>query len=347
MYATIIYISSIAARQFNLNFYAEASLTGLFAHVLYGVYDINGPPNLWWTWHDADPAISVRQQNAPIGSSMWILTYISVHQFLMRCVELPIQDTHIRHIIYLMSSFMKNRFPFLFKLVFDTFDLGGKAIFLARFQQFFSSTSWIVRIATLGLVCTPVFMAIMGIFQILSFDKIGIPGKRTYRFALACFVATVAIGVKHAADSDSLLETKLKSNSLMNRILLFAVFVFYLINMAINAISDSTKHMSTGCHQPYGASKTAVDIMLYEREDHLDDRGPCKYSSADYSFANPKEDGNLDPVTGIKIIYPKRNGPDSEWYTIKGAPRADWEGDSNLLHLMSAIGLLSYTLALG
>jgi hypothetical protein len=47
-------------RQFNLPYVSEATLTGLLAHVLYGVYDINGPPNLWWTWHDGDPSISKR-----------------------------------------------------------------------------------------------------------------------------------------------------------------------------------------------------------------------------------------------------------------------------------------------
>lgn len=36
MYATIIYLSTTAARQFNLPYISEATLTGLLAHVLYG-----------------------------------------------------------------------------------------------------------------------------------------------------------------------------------------------------------------------------------------------------------------------------------------------------------------------
>ena len=61
---------------------AQACLAGLLSHVFYGVYDVNGPKYLWWTWHDGDPSIRERQGNAPLGSSLWILTYCGLQSFL-------------------------------------------------------------------------------------------------------------------------------------------------------------------------------------------------------------------------------------------------------------------------
>ena len=86
MYASVMYYAPVAAslfsRSMGLNPYAQACLTGLLCHLYYGVYDINGPRYLWWTWHDGDPAISERNCNAPYGSSMWILTYCGLQSFL-------------------------------------------------------------------------------------------------------------------------------------------------------------------------------------------------------------------------------------------------------------------------
>merc|ERR1712216_286754 len=65
-----------------LNPIGQSCLTGLLAHCYYGVYDVNGPRYLWWTWHDGDPAISERQKNAPLGSSLWILTYCGLQSLL-------------------------------------------------------------------------------------------------------------------------------------------------------------------------------------------------------------------------------------------------------------------------
>lgn len=49
-----------------------------------GAYDICGATFLWWTWHTTDQAISNRLFGAPIGSTMWILTYCGLQCYLMR-----------------------------------------------------------------------------------------------------------------------------------------------------------------------------------------------------------------------------------------------------------------------
>ena len=42
------------------------------------------PRFLWWTWHDSDAAIYERLGGAPVGSTMWILTYTSLFNLLFR-----------------------------------------------------------------------------------------------------------------------------------------------------------------------------------------------------------------------------------------------------------------------
>lgn len=345
MYATIVYISSVAARQFNLPYVSEATLTGLFAHVLYGVYDINGPPNLWWTWHDGDPAISKRQQNAPIGSSMWILTYISLHQLLLRFTEYPRQDTQVVRLLTDALEKILARLPASFKNLAERLNVKHHLHKIEALQRLLNKAPWAGRIGWAGLVCTPLFMALMGVFQIVSLDTLGIPGQRTYKLTLASFIAITLAGFKRANDTGALQLPKLKATASANKKLLAVVAAFYAVNVAINFKSDSTKHVSTGCHQKYGDSEKAIDIMFYEREDNLNDKGACEHSKDDYAFIKKRDHGRIDPSGKAKIIYPQKEGFTSEWYTVRGKPRKDWEGDSRLLLKMTAIGMIGYTAA--
>ena len=85
MYVVMIYYSNTAARRFGFaSPLAEAMMTGLLMSLLYGVYDLNGPRFLWWTWHDSDAAIYERLGRAPVGSTMWILTYSCLCNLLFR-----------------------------------------------------------------------------------------------------------------------------------------------------------------------------------------------------------------------------------------------------------------------
>mmetsp|Transcript_1440 Transcript_1440/g.1611 ORF Transcript_1440/g.1611 Transcript_1440/m.1611 type:complete len:467 (+) Transcript_1440:92-1492(+) len=351
MYAVIIYISTTAARQFNLPYVSEAALTGLLAHVLYGVYDINGPPNLWWTWHDGDPSISKRQHNAPLGSSMWILTYISLHSLLLRWTE----NSYAR-----LSSDLKK---FLGKVLSVLPSFAGKISeklklipLLDKLQdlQYFLNRGahnyghflgWAFRIGFSGLVCTPMFMSLMGVFQIFSLDTVGIPGSRTYKLTLLTYLALTLRGFLKAHRSGALRLPKQKRTLAANKQLLYSTLFFYLVNLGIGLWSDSTKHTSTGVHQKYSERSSIVkDIMGFRREDNIYGDGPREFSTNDYKLPNPEQDRSPDP-SGAPIIYPKNTGLDSEWYTVMGKPRHDKAGDNKLLATFTLIGTIAYSAA--
>mmetsp|Transcript_1443 Transcript_1443/g.2029 ORF Transcript_1443/g.2029 Transcript_1443/m.2029 type:complete len:377 (+) Transcript_1443:328-1458(+) len=334
MYATIIYLSSTAARQFNLPYLSEATLTGLLAHVLYGVYDINGPPFLWWTWHDGDPAISQRQQNAPLGSSMWILTYISIHQLLLRFCEFPPCDSGVSHILRNVLKRLPSRYS---KLVPNQ-KLSWIIDLLERLQLLMNRSPWAVRIAFSGLVCTPMFMSLMGVFQILSLDKIGVPGRRTYFLTLLVYMVITANGFRRASASGALQLPKLKNTAKWNKLLLVVTLVFYAVNFGIAKYGDSTTHVSTGCHQRFNSkSKIVKDVMGFDREEYIGKEGPTGFSKNDYNI--PKVNGQRDSA-GRRIVEPSDLSP--EWYTVLGKRRRDYSGDIKLLSFMATIGAIGY-----
>ena len=59
------------------------ALTGLAASLFYAPYDIVGAKFLWWTWHDSDPRIANRILGAPIGGTMWVLTFTAAFAWLV------------------------------------------------------------------------------------------------------------------------------------------------------------------------------------------------------------------------------------------------------------------------
>jgi hypothetical protein len=83
VYTCFLYVPTVSAWRANLAPRARAAVTGLAASVFYAPYDIVGAKFLWWTWHDGDPEIANRILGAPIGSTMFIITFGAAFSFLL------------------------------------------------------------------------------------------------------------------------------------------------------------------------------------------------------------------------------------------------------------------------
>ncbi len=86
VYICFMYYPTVAVWRLGLPRLSAAALTGLLAEVFYGPYDIVGAKFLWWTWHDTDLVIVNRILGAPIGSSMWVITFVGVFSLLLSTV---------------------------------------------------------------------------------------------------------------------------------------------------------------------------------------------------------------------------------------------------------------------
>jgi len=320
MYATILYCSTTAARRFGLPYAPEAALCGLMAHLMYHTYDINGPRFLWWTWHDADPAIEKRQLNAPVGSSMWILTYCALHAAVNRWVNdpsaVPIQP-FVKEIIAKVEAFLKQM---LGEWTSKVLELAEKtAGRVDNLHDVLVKSSDLLKIVFCGSVCTPLFVMAMGPFQIFSLDVLGVPGKRTYRLAVLFYLAVIARAIKLKQSAGPTRVPLAVQEA--NLTLLKAVAAFYAVQCAVSVLGKPEQHLSTGCHQKSGALgvKVAKDIMGYDREEHVSDtQGPTMHSRNDYAFPDAKLDGTYDRA-GKKIILADGSDPvKCEWYTVVG-----------------------------
>lgn len=83
VYVTFMYIPTVAVWRLGLRPLAQAALTGIAAVFLYAPYDIIGAKFLWWTWHDSDAAIAERILGVPIGSTVWVLTFVATFSWLL------------------------------------------------------------------------------------------------------------------------------------------------------------------------------------------------------------------------------------------------------------------------
>jgi len=185
-------------------------------------------------------------------------------------------------------------------------------------------------------------MMLMGVYQIGSLDKIGVPGQRTYRLALASYIALVINGFRRAHNSGSLHLPKLRKTRDANFALLPYAAIFYAVNIAVAFKGDPTKHYSTGCHQKYSDhSRVVKDPLGYNREEHVFGDRPVGHSRDDYEFPPASEDNQPDP-SGTPIIAPKPTGLASEWYTVKGIERPNGESDRRFLLFFSALGMLGF-----
>jgi hypothetical protein len=86
VYIGFMYTSLVSVWRLNLPPLGRAALTGLAASVFYAPYDIVGAKFLWWTWHDSDLPIANRLLGAPIGSTMWIITFTASFSWLLNRV---------------------------------------------------------------------------------------------------------------------------------------------------------------------------------------------------------------------------------------------------------------------
>ena len=320
MYAAILYCATTTARRFSLPYASEAALTGILAHLMYHTYDINGPRFLWWTWHDADPAISKRQLNAPIGSSIWILTYCALHAALNRWsndASAPSVHEFAKQLSELSEAFAKQLLGAWTTKGFRLAETVASKIDVIH-SKLVPGPS-IAKIVFCGSVCTPLFMMAMGQFQIFSLDTIGVPGPRSYRFAIILYICILARSYKLGHFSGPTRTSK--SGQEANLMLFRAIAAFYAVQCAVSVFGKPEQHISTGCHQKIGrpGEKIVKDIMGYDREEHVAEMaGPLQYSVDDYLLPDAKEHGTFDPA-GRKVIQAKADDPVTcEWYTVKG-----------------------------
>jgi hypothetical protein len=88
VYVCFMYFPTVAAWRMNLPALPRAALAGLATGVFYAPYDVVGARFLWWTWHDTDKPIANRILGAPIGSTMFTMTFVAAFALLVsRAVE--------------------------------------------------------------------------------------------------------------------------------------------------------------------------------------------------------------------------------------------------------------------
>eukprot|EP01065_Artemidia_motanka_P027486 TRINITY_DN32684_c0_g1_i1.p1 TRINITY_DN32684_c0_g1~~TRINITY_DN32684_c0_g1_i1.p1 ORF type:complete len:481 (+),score=115.03 TRINITY_DN32684_c0_g1_i1:72-1514(+) len=369
MYACVMYFPSVAAemlsRRLGAGPIAEACLTGLLAHLYYEVYDINGARFLWWTWHDADPAIQVRHAGAPVGSSLWILTYCGLQSLLGRWIakgaaaggnqSYPAELSAVRAAGQLMAKlpegWSKGLAASAFRAAASRLDALQGA--LGRAPQGVLGRA--LQILFCGVVCTPMFMTAMGQLQVLSLDRLGIPGGRTYRLAILLYGVVVMRAVRAAAGmtassgpgalggvASQYARHGAANHRTLDRLFLMFVLGHFALHTAINAFGDADQHISTGIHQDVRPSPEKVkDIMGWEREEQLPPGGPHLFSVEQYGF---------EPAAGVAkppdAIDAAATGPASHWYTVYGRRPKDRVTELGTTVLASIVGSAAFYAAL-
>lgn len=94
VYVCFMYFPTVAAWRTRLPPLARAMLSGLAGSLFYAPYDIVGAKFLWWTWHDTDMPIANRLLGAPIGSTMWVITFVAAFAWL--CHRALAKDGSVR-----------------------------------------------------------------------------------------------------------------------------------------------------------------------------------------------------------------------------------------------------------
>jgi hypothetical protein len=356
MYACVMYYAPVAASLFarstGMNPVGQACLTGLLAHLYYGVYDVNGPRYLWWTWHDGDPAISERQCNAPLGSSLWILTYCSLQSLLNSwilrapgarltgvCAPSPFDMSATPAIAALVKQLVPASYAGSTPV--QLLQTAGRV--LDQLQVALGRSGDSMQILFRAIVATPVFMVMMGQLSFFSLDKLGIPGQRTYKFTLTLMIGTVVqqlIAGRNRTPSPPLPESFRGANRLFSA----AVLGHFALHTLINIYGTPETAASTGIHQdirPAEKVATVKDIMGWPREEELHPGGPTKHSVHDYSF-QPVE-GEEKPEDAIE---PLPEGPQALWYTVYGKKHKDKAGEFRAGAILATLGTIAFSIAM-
>jgi len=96
VYVCFMYYPTVAVWRLGLRPLSAALLTGVVAAMFYGPYDIVGAKFLWWTWHDSDRPIENRLLGAPIGSTMWVITFVATFSWLLARVIIRDPQVSVR-----------------------------------------------------------------------------------------------------------------------------------------------------------------------------------------------------------------------------------------------------------
>ncbi len=83
VYVCFMYLPYAAARRLGLAPLPTAAAAGLAGIAFYAPYDVVGAKFLWWTWHDTDLPIAHRILGAPMGSSMFVISFVASYAWLL------------------------------------------------------------------------------------------------------------------------------------------------------------------------------------------------------------------------------------------------------------------------
>jgi len=317
---------------------------------------------LWWTWHDSDAAIYERLGGAPVGSTMWILTYGSLCNLLLRwCARAGTNECRAfydgvvevverRCLSYSSSSSAASSSSsaaalaafFMSKALSAGRFLGLReaAVAMDNWQKLMRSGSTVQVIMFVCIACTPLFMVMLGQFSVFSLDIAGKPGTRTLALTLVVFIAVIMRTNKRQPPAG---EAGRGDN-----VLAVLVGCYFGSHVWMMVAFDPTTHVSTGVHQKWSSTcrnSTAYDIMGLVRQDHVCSTGPIDASKHDYAwgqqcvnFSNLKSNENISPMR-VEGDDAERNKL-VEWYTVCGVDNSPPE--LARMVFLSVLGVLAY-----
>lgn len=222
VYVCFMYYPTVAVRRVGLPLWSRAALTGLAASLFYAPYDIVGAKFLWWTWHDTDRPIMQRLLGAPIGSTMWVITFVAVFAWLLNRVI--------------------DRAP----------DRATGTITNQTFAK--------------GLALVAGLSSILMVLQMTVLQQLdgGVPGPRGLVVVITLYAIVAARGFFRRTTTTPAPTT----TTFGDRALHAAVVVYFAALVAIGAVFDPTRHVSTSVHQTYGAchveAKDITGAVRYE-----------------------------------------------------------------------------------
>lgn len=176
-----------------------------------------------------------------------------------------------------------------------------------------------IKILFCSVICTPMFMLLMGQFQMFSIDKLGVPGRRSYNLCVLLYLFLIIKDTKLEKDAMHWNRWRYASDVQFDFHLLKLMYIHFFSHSTMAVLGNPLTHISTGVHQTYGkrGEVRAFDMMNLEREEYISESGPHENSRYDYDLPNIEDDGKYD-VAGRKIITPKVYTHDAEWYTVVG-----------------------------
>jgi hypothetical protein len=83
VYVCFMYVPYAAVKRLGLAPLPTAAAAGLAGIAFYAPYDVVGAKFMWWTWHDTDLPIAHRLLGAPMGSSMFVITFVASYSWLL------------------------------------------------------------------------------------------------------------------------------------------------------------------------------------------------------------------------------------------------------------------------